>query len=141
MSRKNSIGSMRTNSTISVSSTHSNVSLPTNLHPCSASSQLVLYAQGSSVLCLQHDSLTLERRFERHAEDVTVISVDNVSDTTPTRVVSVDKSKTAIVWDIESGEEISRHSAYEDILVASWMKNGNLALGTSRSSDTLAISC
>ncbi|KAA8899944.1 WD40-repeat-containing domain protein [Sphaerosporella brunnea] len=128
MSRKNSVGSTRTNSTISVSSTQSITTMP-KLHPCSASSQLVLYAQGSSVLCLQHDTLALERRFERHAEEVTVISIDNASDITPARVVSVDKSKTAIVWDIETGEEISRHNAYEDILVASWMKNGNLALG------------
>lgn len=100
-----------------------------SLQPCCASSQFLLQAQGSSILCLQHDSLAAERRFVRHKEDVTIISVDNISDVIATRVVSVDRSKTAIVWDIDSGDVLSQYEAYEDILVASWMKNGNLVFG------------
>ncbi|KAI5843207.1 WD40-repeat-containing domain protein [Tricharina praecox] len=128
MSRKGSIGS-RPNSTISVASVIRD-DIP-ELLPCYASSQFVLQAQGSSILCLQHDSLAAERRFVRHKENVTIIAVDNISDVVATRVVSVDKSKTAIVWDIDSGEVLSQYEAYEDILVASWMKNGNLVFGDS----------
>ncbi|KAF8545235.1 WD40-repeat-containing domain protein [Trichophaea hybrida] len=133
MSRKGSIGSTRSNSTISVSSSsipnNTNNNTLTKLHPCSASSEHVLYSQGSSILCLRHESLELERRFEGHTEDVTFISVDSCSDTLPSRVVSVDTSKTAIIWYLQTGEEISRFSSYDDIHTAAWMKNGNLAFG------------
>lgn len=101
------------------------------LNPCAATFRLFLYAQGSSVLCLQHDSLALERRFERHAEDVAIIAVEPGNEEMPARVVSVDRSKLAIVWDANTGDEIARYTAYEDIRVAAWMKNGNLAFGDS----------
>ena len=133
MSRGGSVGSIRTNSTVSMASAPRDSNIPA-LQPSYASSQFVLQAQGSSILCLQHDSLAAERRFVRHKEDVTIISVDNISDVIATRVVSVDKSKTAIVWDIDSGDVLSQYEAYEDILVATWMKNGNLVFGIITSS-------
>ena len=129
MSRKGSIGSGSIASTSTISlSTNLNAS-NTKLQPCGASSQLVLQAQGSSILCFQHDSLVLERRFEGHSEDVVVLSVDNQSDSKLPRVVSIDASRTAIVWDLDNGEEISRYSSYEEIRAVSWMKNGNLTFG------------
>lgn len=131
MSRKGSIGSTRSNSTISVSSIpiNTNSNPLTKLHPCSTSSELVVYSQGSSILCLRHETLELERRFDGHTEDVTFISVDNCSGTLPSRVVSVDTSKTAIIWYLQTGEEISRFSSYDDIQTAAWMRNGNLTFG------------
>jgi hypothetical protein len=91
---------------------------------------MFLYAQGSSILCLHHDTLALERRFQRHTEDVQLISVDNVSEQGAGRlVVSYDASLTAIVWDLMTGDEIARFASYEQIKVASWMKNGNVAFG------------
>lgn len=80
-------------------------------------------------MCLRHDTLELERRYEGHISDVILISIDNTTPECP-RVVSVDNDKTAIVWDLHSGEEVSRYQAYEDIRVVAWMKNGNLAFGT-----------
>lgn len=81
------------------------------------------------MIVVRHDSLALERRFEGHTEEVTVIAVDNSSGTVPTRIVTVDTSKTAIIWSLENGEEISRFGSYDDIQSAAWMKNGNLAFG------------
>jgi WD40 repeat protein len=134
MSRKGSIGSRSIASTSTISlSTNLNAG-NTRLQPCGASSQLVLQAQGSSILCFQHDSLILERRFEGHSEDVVVLSVDNQSDSKLPRVVSIDASRTAIVWDLDNGEEISRYSSYEEIRAVSWMKNGNLTFGNPCSS-------
>lgn len=100
----------------------------TGLEPCAASASLVVYAQGTSILCLRHETLDLERRFERHVEEVLLISIDNATPDAP-RVVSIDAGKCAIVWDLLSGEEFSRFTSYEDIRVAAWMKNGNLAFG------------
>lgn len=103
---------------------------PEVLEPCSATARLFLYAQGSSVVCLQYETLQVERRFERHQDDVSIIAAEASSDeAAPHRVVSVDRSKLAIVWDANSGEEISRFTAFEEIRVAAWMKNGNLAFG------------
>ncbi|KAI5795736.1 WD40-repeat-containing domain protein [Geopyxis carbonaria] len=127
-------GSMTSTSTISLSTDV--IMKNTSLEPCAASAKLVLYSQGSSVLCLRHDTLELERRFERHAEEVISIAIDNTDVDSP-RVVSVDASKTAIVWDLETGEEVSRFTSYEDIRVAAWMKNGNLAFGDTIGNVTL----
>lgn len=61
------------------------------------------------------------------------IAVDNVSDSGSGRLaVSYDAGNTAIVWDMLSGLEISRFSAYEQIKVASFMRNGNIAFGKHR---------
>lgn len=99
------------------------------LQPCAASSTHFLFAQGSTVVCVKHDTLELDRRFERHPDNVTVVSVDNSSEIGHGRVVSVDKSKESIVWDFRSGEELHRFQTFEEIRVAAWMRNGNLCLG------------
>ena len=139
MSRKGSVGSTRSNSTISVSSNPArdgNGSGPgggdNGLLACSAAVEHVLYAQGGSVAVLRQGSLALERRFDGHGAGhaVSVIAVDNRSDGQPTRVVSVDTGRTAIIWSLETGAEISRFVAYDDLQTAAWMKNGNLAFGS-----------
>ncbi|KAG0635022.1 WD40-repeat-containing domain protein [Tuber brumale] len=101
------------------------------LQPCAATPTFVLFAQGTSILCLLYDSLALERRFEGHAEDITLIVADNTSEDGVGRIVSVDASKQAIVWDSHTGDELARYNAFEEIKVAAWMKNGNLAFGDS----------
>lgn len=99
------------------------------LRPAAANTKYFLFAQGKSVLVLNYDSLSLERKFERHADQVINISADNVSEEGRGRVVSVDASKDAVVWESDSGEEISRYTAYDDVRCSAWMRNGNLALG------------
>ncbi|KAI5804119.1 WD40-repeat-containing domain protein [Peziza echinospora] len=112
-------------------STVATVTPPTkpSLHPCAASSSLFLFGQGPSVVCVRHDSLELERRFERHADNVTLIAVDNSSQEGSARVVSIDASREAIVWDASDGEELARFQPFEEIRVAAWMRNGHLACG------------
>lgn len=100
------------------------------LEPCAATASYLLYAQRNIVLCLHHDTLAIERRFDRHREDVRWISADTVSERGAGRLaVSYDAGHTAIVWDIATGDEISRFAAYEEIRVATWMRNGNIAFG------------
>lgn len=99
--------------------------------PCAATAAMFLYAQGSSIVCCHHDTLTIERRFSRHADDVQLLAVDNHSEAGAGRfVVSYDVGQTAIVWDLMTGDEISRFASYEHLTVAAWMKNGNVAFGT-----------
>ena len=101
-----------------------------DFEPCAATASTFLYAQGSSILCLHHDTLAVDRRFQRHQEQILLISVDNVSDQGAGRlVVSYDAGQTAIVWDLFTGDEIARFASYEQILVAAWMRNGNVAFG------------
>jgi hypothetical protein len=111
---------------------------PTSLTPlqdrifdaCAATAAFFLYAQRNVILCLHHDTLAIDRRFERHREDVRWIEVDNHSEKGAGRlVVSYDASLTTIVWDLLTGEEVARFASYEDIQVASWMRNGNIAFG------------
>jgi hypothetical protein len=103
------------------------------LEPCAATATLFLYAEGSTIICLHHDSLSVERKFQNHAEDIQFICVDNVSERGAGRlVVTYDVGKTAIVWDLFTGEQISRFASYEPLTVAAWMRNGNLAFGTKR---------
>lgn len=83
---------------------------------------------------MKHDTLELDRRFERHSNDVTLIQVDNSSETGYGRVVSIDSSKEAIVWDLRDGDELHRFSPFEEIRVAAWMRNGNLSLGMTQNS-------
>lgn len=98
--------------------------------PCAATASFLLYAQRNRILVLHHDSLAIERRFDLHREDVIWIAVDTVSERGSGRLaVSYDAGNTAIVWDILSGAEISRFSAYEHIKAASFMRNGNIAFG------------
>lgn len=97
---------------------------------CAATASHFLFAQGSTVIVLQHDTLALERRFQSHTDDLRLISVDNVSERGAGRlVVTYDVGKSAIIWDLFTGEQISRFASYEPLLVAAWMRNGNIAFG------------
>ena len=119
-------------STTPVRSVTTSLSLSPDLEfePCAATASIFLYAQERTIVCLHHDTLALERRFERHKERIIFLSVDNVSERGAGRlVVSYDASQTAIVWDLFSGDEIARFASYEPIRVAAWMKNGNVAFG------------
>ncbi|KAL4894965.1 hypothetical protein BDV59DRAFT_158667 [Aspergillus ambiguus] len=101
--------------------------------PCASTASLFLYAQGSVILCLHHDTLALERRFENHHENISFISVDNVSERGAGRlVVSYDVGKTAIVWDLFTGSVIARFASFEQLRVAAWMRDGNVAFGNEK---------
>ncbi|KAJ5939002.1 hypothetical protein N7466_002136 [Penicillium verhagenii] len=101
--------------------------------PCAATASLFLYTQDTTILCLHHDTLAVERRFSSHQENIEFISVDNVSERGAGRlVVSYDIGQTAIVWDIFTGTEIARFASFEHLRVASWMRNGNVAFGNGK---------
>ncbi|ROW04337.1 hypothetical protein VSDG_01157 [Cytospora chrysosperma] len=101
--------------------------------PTAATASMFLYAQGNSVVCCHHDTLTIERRFSRHSDEVQILAVDNQSELGAGRlVVSYDAGQTAIVWDIMSGEEVARFSSFEHLTVAAWMRNGNVAFGNTQ---------
>ncbi|KIW44033.1 uncharacterized protein PV06_05075 [Exophiala oligosperma] len=105
----------------------------TSFDPCASTASLLLIAQGPVVLCLHHDTLALERRFEKHTKDIHFISADNVSETGAGRlVVTYDVGQTAIVWDLFTGEQYSRFVSYEPLKVAHWMRNGNIAFGNAK---------
>ncbi|KAJ5497132.1 hypothetical protein N7463_009119 [Penicillium fimorum] len=100
---------------------------------CASTASLFLYAQGSTILCLHHDTLAIERRFQSHQENIDFISVDNVSERGAGRlVVSYDVGQTAIVWDIFTGTEIARFASFDHLRIASWMRNGNVAFGNGK---------
>ncbi|CCC07467.1 unnamed protein product [Sordaria macrospora k-hell] len=104
--------------------------VPRYFEPCAATASMFLYAQGSSIVCCHHDSLTIERRFARHTEEVQLLAVDNVSEMGTGRlVVSYDAGQTAIVWDLMTGDEVARFASYENLTCAAWMRNGNVAFG------------
>ncbi|KAK1915803.1 hypothetical protein P3342_003616 [Pyrenophora teres f. teres] len=101
--------------------------------PCAATGSYLLYAQRNVILCLHHDTLAVERRFDSHREDVSWISVDTSSERGAGRlVVSYDAGSTAIVWDLFTGAEVARFASYEQIRVATWMRNGNVAFGNAQ---------
>lgn len=101
--------------------------------PSAATASVFLYAQGPSIVCCHHDTLTIDRRFSRHVDDIQLIAVDNQSEIGAGRfVVSYDAGQTAIVWDLMTGDEISRFVSYETLTVAAWMRNGNVAFGKTR---------
>lgn len=103
--------------------------------PCAATGSMFLYAQGNSVVCAHHDTLKIERRFSRHTEEIQLLGVDTVSERGSGRlVVSYDVGQTAIVWDCMTGDELARFASYENLTVAAWMRNGNVAFGMARSS-------
>lgn len=105
-------------------------SIPRYFDPTAATASMFLYAQGNSVVCCHHDTLTIERRFTRHSDEIQILAVDNQSELGAGRlVVSYDASQTAIVWDIMSGEEVARFASYEHLTAAAWMRNGNVAFG------------
>ncbi|RAK95049.1 WD40 repeat domain-containing protein [Aspergillus ibericus CBS 121593] len=103
------------------------------LEPCASTASLFLYAQGSVIVCLHHDTLALERRFENHQDDIRFIYVDNVSERGAGRlVVSYDASQTAIVWDLFTGSVLARFASFEQLKVAAWMRNGNVVFGNEK---------
>ncbi|KAK5947475.1 hypothetical protein PMZ80_001625 [Knufia obscura] len=105
----------------------------TPFEPCAATASHFLFSQGPTVLVLAHDTLALERRFQSHNDNITLISCDNVSERGAGRlVVTYDIGKTAIIWDLFTGEQISRFASYEPLLVAAWMRNGNIAFGNEK---------
>ena len=107
-----------------------NAAVDAPFEPCAATGSSFLYAQGPSVICLHHDTLAIQRRFHKHAEDILFISVDNVSERGAGRlVVTYDVGQTAIVWDLMTGDQVARFASYEQIKVAAWMRNGNIAFG------------
>src|ERR1700712_1354307 len=98
--------------------------------PCAATAAFFLYSQRNIILCLHQDTLSIERRFERHQEDVRWIEVDNQSEKGAGRlVVSYDLSMTTIVWDLFTGAEIARFASFEELRVSDFMRNGNIAFG------------
>ncbi|KAK5112607.1 hypothetical protein LTR62_003921 [Meristemomyces frigidus] len=104
--------------------------LDQGLEPLAATASFLLYAQRNRVLVLHHDTLAIDRRFDLHREDVLWIQVDNASERGSGRLaVSYDAGSTAIVWDILTGGEVARFSAYEHMRSASFMRNGNIAFG------------
>ncbi|PNY26410.1 Uncharacterized protein TCAP_03658 [Tolypocladium capitatum] len=105
------------------------------LDPSAATASMFLYAQGPSIVCCHHDTLTIERRFSRHAKDVQLLAVDNQSELGGGRlVVSYDAGQEAIVWDLMTGDEVARFASYEHLTVAAWMRNGNVAFGNTQGS-------
>jgi WD40 repeat protein len=102
--------------------------------PCAATGSLFLYAQDSSIVCIRHETLSIERRFQKHKQNVSLIVADNISDRgAGSLIASYDNSQTAIVWDVTTGDEVASFYAYEPINVAAWLKNGNVAYGMSSS--------
>ncbi|KAL4923150.1 uncharacterized protein BDV17DRAFT_277879 [Aspergillus undulatus] len=132
---RNCIPDTRASRTISVASPmpHQSQIVASRFEACASTASLFLYAQGSAILCLHHDTLALERRFENHKEDILFISVDNVSERGAGRLVlSYDASKTAIIWDLFTGSVIARFASFEELKAASWMKDGNVAFGNEK---------
>lgn len=106
--------------------------LPVKLEPCVATAAFFLYTFRNWVICIHHDTLAAERRFEGHKNAVSLLSVDNLSETgAGSFVLSYDVGQMAIVWDLLTGEQIARFESYEDIRVATWMRNGTVAFGMS----------
>nr|XP_036585967.1 idc1 protein [Colletotrichum truncatum]KAF6796158.1 idc1 protein [Colletotrichum truncatum] len=101
--------------------------------PCAATASMFLYAQGCSIVCCHHDTLTIERRFSRHSDEVRLLAVDTQSEVGAGRlVVSYDAGQTAIVWDLMTGDEVARFASYEHLTTAAWMRNGNVAFGNTQ---------
>lgn len=114
-------------------------SIPRYFEPAAATASMFLYAQGSSIVCAHHDTLTIERRFSRHSDEIQLLAVDNHSEIGGGRlVVSYDAGQTAIVWDLMTGDEVARFSSYEHLTAAVWMRSGNVAFGT-RDLPTLVV--
>jgi len=100
--------------------------------PCCATAALFLFAYENIVYCLHHDTLALERKLIKHKADISIVAADNVSDRHAGRLaVSYDVGTNAIVWDLFNGTEIARFASYEFARVASWLRDGRLAFGTS----------
>ena len=59
-----------------------------------------------------------------------LVAADNVSErSSGCRVVTCDVGQNAYIWEIFTGEQVSRFSSFEPIRVATWMKDGRIAFG------------
>lgn len=106
-----------------------------DLAACAATQHLLLLAQHDKILCLRHDTLAVEHRLENHTEEILWICVDSTSERGNGKLaVSYDVGNTAIVWDLHAGVELSRFVAYDKLLCAAFMRNGNIAFGELRTS-------
>ena len=98
--------------------------------PCAATASHFLYAHGKDIVSLHHDTLALDRKFEKHRSNIDLLCVDNISERGAGRlVVSYDSEQVAIIWDLFTGSELTRFTAFQNIRVAAWMKNGNISFG------------
>ncbi|KAI1007139.1 hypothetical protein K3495_g1085 [Podosphaera aphanis] len=91
---------------------------------------MFLFAQGSSVICVHYDTLTVARRFSNHTQEIKILAVDNLSERGAGRtVVSYDLSHNVIIWDCLTGDELVKINSHDSLTVAAWMRNGNVAFG------------
>lgn len=100
-----------------------------DLIPCTATASMLLYAQGSSVICTKYTTLHIERRFLRHTENIILLAADTASTAGVGVVVSCDEGHTAIVWNYHSGDEIARFTSYDRLTAVAWMRDGNIIFG------------
>lgn len=98
--------------------------------PSAATSAFFLYATGPHVVCCRHDTLVIERVFSHHQERISLLAVDSEDEIGGgRRAVSYDDEQLVIVWDIVTGEEVTRFSEIEGLTSTAWMRNGNLIFG------------
>lgn len=106
---------------------------------CAATASYFIYTQGPTIICLHHDTLAIERRFDGgkdgHEEPIVFLCADNVSERGAGRLlVSYDAGKVAIVWDLFTGQQVARFGSYHTIGAAAWMRNGNIGFGNTEGS-------
>ncbi|CAK7263257.1 hypothetical protein SEPCBS57363_000460 [Sporothrix epigloea] len=91
---------------------------------------MFLYTNGNAIVCCHHDTLTIERLFSRHTDNVLLLAVDNMSERGAGRLVfSYDASQNAIVWDVLTGNEVARFASASNLTAVAWMRTGAIALG------------
>lgn len=127
-SRSSTRDSTRSYSTLDETSQHENPE--PGFVATAATQHFLLFAQRNVIVCLRHDTLALEYRFDKHLEDVSWIAVDNASDASPRQLaVSYDAANTAIIWDVHTAEELTRFEAYEPIGCAAFLRDGHIVFG------------
>lgn len=94
--------------------------------PCASTKNYFLYAHGSTIQCLYHDTLEHHLTFQGHQQTINLISVDNAYH--KDLVVSYDAENVAIVWNVQTGAVVTSF-VREDLTVAAWRPDGNLAFG------------
>ncbi|KAJ3489557.1 hypothetical protein NLG97_g5975 [Lecanicillium saksenae] len=108
--------------------------------PCGATASMFLYAQGSSVVCCHHDSLTIERRFTGHQHEVLLLAIDNHSQYGGGRIAATyDSARIVMIWDLMTGEILKNFTPVANcqITALAWMRNGNLAFGDTNGGITI----
>lgn len=97
---------------------------------CAATAVYFIFAQHNILLSLRHDTLVVDRCFDKHAEQILLLEVDNVSEQGQgCWFVSYDSGQTAIVWDLSTGIEKARFAVYDPISRMTWMRDGRIAFG------------